>query len=126
VSDNYNDPETLGLRYGIYDSEGHVVYQETVDAVQLQQGSHIIYSKKWSDVVGKIGPENLFIRVELFNMASDLNKYERSQKLTMRSTEWIAQGATISRHYDDKRNKKRITLRDSSILQIRTGKQINK
>jgi beta-mannosidase len=126
ISDNGIPDETLGLRYSINDANGFTLYQETVDAVNLKTGVSVIHSKKWKDILTKQSAENTFIRVELFKMSNDLNRYERSQKLTMQSSDWLVQTNTISRHYDDKMNRKRISLRDTSIMNAKTKKIVNK
>lgn len=126
ISDNYMADLSLGFRFAIIDEDGRVIAQDAMDIVTLKNGVSIIYSKRLKDLIGRESAENKFIRVELYQPGNNVNRYERSQKLTPNSSAWIMQAQTISRHYDDKLNKKRISLRDSAIILGKSGKQINK
>lgn len=126
IQDNFQADQQLSMRFAINDEEGITIAQQEIAEVTLKDGVSLLYSKPLKELIGRAGEENKFIRVELYVPSTGLNKFERSQKLVPQSPSWIMQGTTVARHYDDKANKKRVTLRDSMIINGKTKKQLNK
>lgn len=126
ISDNYIKEDTLLMRYAVYNGDGVTIFERDLLRAPLLQGSTIIFDEKLKDAIGSSNPFDKFIRIEIYQPGNKLPRYERSAKLMMESASWLTTGPTISRHYDDKVNRKRISLRDNNIINMKSGKVLNK